>query len=500
MKLSLRGALGGLWAVIAALCLSLALLMHELFEQGVGAQLSQANQRLERASEGAVRRFERYRATYKPQEFSPNDASTRNDLTLLVGAALAIYPGVEGGIWQGENESLAYAFPTHEGGSEKRDLPAAELPQIREIIRASQKQRMPIARRFDGERASLMIQAQPLPGPPDGMTLWVMTRAPLEVGRSYQQFGFGLGALLLLGLGSGFVVLLLLRRWARSVSELERAIVSTALEDLPVLRETGERELDRIVLALNQLNARLKSMQADRAQLSRDLARADRLAALGRMAAGLTHEIGNPLAAMRLRAENGLASDHERSVSALRAILVQIGRLEELLSALRLLTRAGEIRPRAVPLGPFLRAQVESVQPAAAKTGIELAIQPPPKEGEEWIFDEKSVSRAVENLLLNAIQHTPAGGRITLASAVTDDRWRLTISDTGPGIAAADAERVFEAFVTSRADGMGLGLSLVREIVEAHGGSVTCRAKDAASETSGGVFVLEIPKAANRNK
>jgi len=494
MKFSLRSILGGLWALIVVLCLALALLMHELFEQGVGAQLSQANQRLERASQEAARRFGRYRATFESRTFAPDESSTRSDITLLMGAVLAAYPGVEGGVWRGSDDSLAYAFPTHEAGIEKKDLPAAELPQIREIIRSSQTAHAPFARRFDGERASLLIRACPLAGPPENLTVWVMTRVPLDVGKSYQQIALGLGALLFLGLGSGVGVLLLLRRWMRRVRELEEAIVLTRLEDLPVLPETGERELDRVVGALNHLTARLKAAREDGVRLSRDLARADRLAALGRMAAGLTHEIGNPLAAMRLRAENGLAADGERSHSALRAVLVQILRLEELLGALRLLTKAGEIRPRGVTLGPFLRAQLEAVQPAAVKAGIALRIQPPPKDGEEWIFDEKSVSRAIENLLLNAIQHTPAGGQITLAPAIVDDYWKLTISDTGPGIAPADAESVFEPFVTTRAEGMGLGLSLVREIVEAHGGRVSCLAKDAASGTSGGVFVLEIPK------
>ena len=111
MKLSLRGALGGLWAVIVALCLSLGLLMHELFEQGVGAQLSQANQRLERASEGAARRFERYRATFKPGEFSPEDASTRTDLTLLMDAALGVYPGVEEESGRGRTGRWPTRFP-----------------------------------------------------------------------------------------------------------------------------------------------------------------------------------------------------------------------------------------------------------------------------------------------------------------------------------------------------------------------------------------------------
>jgi signal transduction histidine kinase len=498
MKFSLRSALGGLWALIVVLCLALALLMHELFEQGVGAQLSQADQRLDRASQEAARRFERYRATYESRAFAPDEPSTRSDLTLLMGAVLAAYPGVEGGVWRGADDSLAYAFPTHEAGIEKKDLPAAELPQIREIIRSSQAAHAPFARRFDGERASLMIRARPLAGPPDDLTVWVMTRAPLDVGRFYQQLSLGLGALLLLGLGSGFGVLLLLRRWTRRVGELEEAIVSTPLEDLPVLRETGERELDRVVGAVNHLNARLKAAREDGARLTRDLARADRLAALGRMAAGLIHEIGNPLAAMRLRAENGLASDSERRESALRAVIVQIGRLEELLGALRSLTKTGEIRSRAVALGPFLRTQLEAVQPAAAKAGLTLAIDPAPKEGEEWSFDEKSMSRAVENLLLNAIQHTPPGGRITLGSEIADERWRLTASDTGPGIAPADMERVFEPFVTTRAEGVGLGLSLVREITEAHGGGVACVAKDSDAEISGAAFVIEIPRRAKR--
>jgi hypothetical protein len=298
MKFSLRSVLGILWALIVVLCLSLALLMHELFEQGVGAQVAQADQRLERVSQETARRFERYRATFESRAFAPDEPSARSDLTLLMGAVLAAYPGVEGGVWRGENDSLAYAFPTHEAGIEKKDLPAAELPQIREIIRSSQAQHAPFARRFDGERASLLIRARPLPGPPDDLTVWVMTRAPLDVGRSYRHLSLGLGALLLLGLGSGLGVLLLLRRWTRRVSELEEAIVSTPLEDLPILRDTGQRELDRVVAALNHLNARLKAAREDGARLGRDLARADRLAALGRMAAGLTHENATKLARM----------------------------------------------------------------------------------------------------------------------------------------------------------------------------------------------------------
>lgn len=109
-----------------------------------------------------------------------------------------------------------------------------------------------------------------------------------------KRLAIALGILLLLGLGSGLWLLQFLRRWTRRVSELENAIVSTPLEELSSLGATGERELDRIVGAFNRLNERLKSSRVEAARLNRDLARADRLAALGCMAAGLAHEIGKP--------------------------------------------------------------------------------------------------------------------------------------------------------------------------------------------------------------
>ncbi len=103
----------------------------------------------------------------------------------------------------------------------------------------------------------------------------------------------------------------------------------------------------------------------------------------------------------------------------------------------------------------------------------------------------RDLARAVENLLLNALQHSPPGGQITLGAEVSADRCRLLVSDTGPGVAPTDAERIFEPFVTTRAEGVGLGLSLVREIAEAYGGSARCLPP--APGQPGAVFMIEIP-------
>ncbi len=491
MKFSLRTALTTLWALVLALCLALAFLMYSLFEQGAGAQLRQGHDKLDQAADDAARRYDRYRATFEGRPPPLDDPQTRSDLEAMLSVALSGHPGVEGGFWRGQSDSLAYAFPTHDGPRQKKDLPQAELGQIEQVIHDSQNTRAPLDRRYNGENVSVLLHASPLPGPPPDLSVWTMTRVPLSIGQSYGRLSMGLAALLLLALGSGLWLLMALRRWTRRLTTLEEAIASTPLEKLPPLAPTGERELDRIVAAFNRLNDRLKTSREDSARMGRDLARADRLAALGRMAAGLAHEIGNPLAAMRLRCENALAAEPERAQTALWAILPQIGRLEELLAALRLLTRMVEIRPRPVPLRTFLQARLEEVAPTANRTGITLALEPEPDADLRWNFDEKSLARAMENLLLNALQHSPPGGHIALGAEVSTERCRLLVSDTGLGVPVGDAERIFEPFVTTRAEGVGLGLSLVREIAEAHGGTARCLPP--VEGKPGAVFVIDIP-------
>ena len=490
---SLRTALTTLWALVLALCLALAFLMYSLVEQGAGAQLRQGREKLSLAAADAVRRYDRYRATFAGHPPPLDDPQTRADLEAMLSVAFTGQPGVEGGFWRGRDDSQAYSFPTHDGPRQKHDLPQAELPQIEQAIHDSQEAGGPVERRYDGENVSVLLHAAPLPGPPPDLAVWTMTRVPLNIGQSYGRLSLGLGALLLLALGSGLWLLRSLRRWTGRLATLEEAIAATPLEDLPPLAPTGERELDRVVAAFNRLNGRLKISREEGARMGRDLARSDRLAALGRMAAGLAHEIGNPLAAMRLRSENALAADPERARVALEAILPQIGRLEELLAALRLLTRMVEIRPQPVPLRSFLQARLEEVAPYAQREGITLALDPAPAAEVRWSFDEPSLARAVENLLLNAVQHTPPGGRVALGAAVSGDRCRLLVGDTGPGVAPADTERIFEPFVTGRPEGVGLGLSLVREIAGAHGGAARWQAP--ADGAPGSVFVIEIPAA-----
>jgi signal transduction histidine kinase len=108
------------------------------------------------------------------------------------------------------------------------------------------------------------------------------------------------------------------------------------------------------------------------------------------------------------------------------------------------------------------------------------------------VFDSAQLARALDNLIVNALRHAPPGGHVTVRA--TGARWtegerlRLEVMDDGPGVSAAERERIFEPFVTGRPDGSGLGLAVVREIASAHGGRAYL-----AEDSEVTCFVIDLP-------
>jgi signal transduction histidine kinase len=191
------------------------------------------------------------------------------------------------------------------------------------------------------------------------------------------------------------------------------------------------------------------------------------------LAAGLAHEIRNPIAAMRLKAENALAgTDTERRDSALRSILDQIGRLDALLRDLLAMTQQKELRLEHVNLTRFLIGLVEAHRELAQAKGVRLEVGTVPDSGASHQFDIDQMHRALDNLVLNGIQNTPSAGSVTVDAITEDGMLRVRVSNTGADIPDSIRDRLFEPFVTTRADGTGLGLAIVREIAYAHGGDV----------------------------
>ena len=136
-------------------------------------------------------------------------------------------------------------------------------------------------------------------------------------------------------------------------------------------------------------------------------------------------------------------------------------------------------------MAQFLAERADLFREQAASHGLTIEVRS--CDGAA-VFDAAHIAQAIDNLTLNAIQNTPPGGRITLQADRSADRLVLSVADTGHGVAEAVREQLFEPFVTGNPQGTGLGLSVVREIAEAHGGSVR-----ALHRTDGTTFVLELP-------
>jgi hypothetical protein len=294
----------------------------------------------------------------------------------------------------------------------------------------------------------------------------------------------GMAVLALTVLGSAIWLGQILYSWSRNLTRLESALIEheTGKPDLPALPATGERELDRLVNALNATGARLSEER-------RRATSAERLAAVGRLAAGLAHEIRNPIAAMRLKAENALAAgDEGRRASALQAILEQVGRLDALLRDLLAMTQQQQPQRAKADLAKFVERAIESHRELAASKGVRLGLGPMEQGPAPPEIDVDQMHRALDNLILNAIQSTPPGGMVTVAGLHDHGCLRLRVRDSGCGVPDDIRERLFEPFVTGRPDGTGLGLAIVREIARAHGGDARL-----LPDASGATFEIEVP-------
>jgi signal transduction histidine kinase len=479
---SMRARLFALWLMLAVSAGVTGFVLLEFYRQSANAQVARAEETVTRSCRDIGDRFSFVIAGWRGAPEKVDDAFKQR-LTQAVQTALARAPGVEGGIWQTDLSSLAYAFPTYEGTGPKTDLPAAELGSIRQVNADAAHRESPTTIRQTTRSQVLVLHACPLQGPLANVTGWTMMRVFTGQGPAYNQLLVGLAVLTVTVLVSAIWLGTFLVSWSRKLARLEASLSmhDSKSGDLPTLPTTGERELDRLVDALNATGRRLDE-ERRRAVL------AERLSAVGRLAAGVAHEIRNPIAAMRLKAENAILGDDERRKSALQSILQQIGRLDGLLRDLLTMTQRKQPAFADVDLRRFIDETADAHRELAATKDIVLSAKSRPVTSVAPKFDINQVRRAVDNLLINAIQNTPRGGAVTLDAERMDGRLVMRVADTGPGLPVEVRDKVFEPFVSTRPDGTGLGLAIVREVARAHGGDAHL-----VTSAAGAVFEIDLP-------
>ncbi|HEX4458847.1 MAG TPA: ATP-binding protein [Polyangia bacterium] len=248
-----------------------------------------------------------------------------------------------------------------------------------------------------------------------------------------------------------------------------------------------------LLLTVAQAVQRVR-LVTDGRELAKRAQRAEKLAAVGTLAAGLSHEIKNPLNAAalqltvlerRLKRLDGLPADIFEPLVIVQA---EIKRLAGFLDDFLRFSRPRELKRGATDLAHLVRQVAELLQPQAHAALLELRtrIEPlPPID-----IDEARLQQALVNLALNGLQATPSGGWVRLEVRADGDGVELAVEDSGPGVSEAARERIFEPFFTTKDAGTGLGLPLVHSIVQQHEGTISVE----RGEVGGARFVIRLPR------
>ncbi|MEW5771845.1 MAG: HAMP domain-containing sensor histidine kinase [Pseudomonadota bacterium] len=251
--------------------------------------------------------------------------------------------------------------------------------------------------------------------------------------------------------------------------------------------ETSEKLAD----AYLELQSQVGRLTSELAAANGELARRERLSALGEMSAQVAHQLRTPLATALLYAGH-LARPQLKDSDRVRFAEKTLGRLrylERLIQDMLLFVKGAQASGETFPLAALRDELAHTLEPQAADRGVALLLGEL-SGGLALRGDRQAILGALINLLENAIQACGEGGRVSLELSGQGSPYAaFAIEDDGVGVPEAARERLFEPFFTTRGEGSGLGLAIVRQVADAHGGWVECAPRDGG----GSRFVLYLP-------
>lgn len=228
--------------------------------------------------------------------------------------------------------------------------------------------------------------------------------------------------------------------------------------------------------------------ETEREKLREEMMRLDRLASLGKLSAGIAHEVRNPLTGISLF----LDDLHDRTATSaddremIKKAISEIERVEKLINALLNYSSPTRVDFRLAELGMVIHDTVLLMRRQAQRHAVDIC-----QECESipaFSFDPEKIKQALLNIVKNAIEAMESGGTITITTASDSTQVIISVKDTGPGINEADLPQIFEPFFTRKGAGTGLGLSITQRIVEEHHGIIAVD-----SSANGTTFTITLP-------
>jgi signal transduction histidine kinase len=340
-----------------------------------------------------------------------------------------------------------------------------------------------------GELAALPLAALPADGRAHEQDAFEFVAVPIagkhDLLLARQRPNPWLDARLLSVLGA-FLLLAMLTAWL-VVRGLVRPLQHLARQ-LPEIEKTGPLTMPEAARS-DEIGDLARAFVRTRRALHEEQdarERMEKLAVLGRMTAALAHEVQNPVAAIRMHAQ--LWRSHTGDDAA-TTIEQEAARIESLLNQWMFLTRPEPPVRARIDVGALLHGVVASNRGRSQHAAVQVEV-----DVEQDLFaeaDGRRLGQVFHNLLTNALQAMPGGGRLRVRGLREGERVRVSFTDSGTGFSRAALERCAEFFFSEKEGGMGIGLSVASEIVKAHGGALTV----GNAPAGGAIVVVELPAA-----
>jgi len=421
----------------------------------------------------------------------------RLDKDFLSGLDLAA--GMRALLYQNRGERFAADLLTDPSPSPDKAQSLEKLEPLVDAVRQYGQEMTGVVAWSGNQADDEVFHAIPLLGAASGTGQERPLLAILLVGsshRSYVELKRHIRSAALLVGGGGILLAIVLSSWAaarvtRPVEQLAHAAQEVAGGNWNARVEVkGKDELAQLADSFNRMTAELLGQQER-------LVQAERVAAWRELARRLAHELKNPLFPLQLTVEN-LVRARQQSPEQFdevfressRTLLAEMANLKGIIGRFSEFSKMPQPQLQQVQVNEVIRGVAQLFQaqleaPGRAKINCELELDP---HLEPVAGDAELLHRAIANLVLNAMDAMPQGGKLTLRTRTEDGKVVIEVADTGSGLTAEECERIFTPYYTSKQHGTGLGLAIVQSVVSDHGGRIRVQSE----QGRGTEFVIEL--------
>lgn len=475
--------------VAVALLLAVLFATFSALQYTKSAMLRDNEKQLSQATDSLVREYtnkaEVARLSNQPQllENAVAEASER-DLTHLSRVVLQKADGIAGGFYASAGDTVVgYSFPTRPDSVDEPNeetLPDGDRPAVMEVAREAASSAAPSQRVIPTGGGFTLVDALPIRVARRSVgSAWTMEHLPEMPGTNRFRAYLTLVALGLAAFACVILTLLVAQGLQSGVRKIEGGLASlegNLASQIPIGRDPDE--IRQIARAINRLGTTLKEKIEREKQIEDRLQHAERLAALGRLIAGVAHEVRNPLATIRLRVQMCQQDSPNPEVRESCAVaLEEIERLNGMVNRLLSFSRPVQLDSQSTDIGLLVEQRLANFTEVARRRNIRFSFNSGGNSKPVEV-DQDRIGQVFDNIIQNAIDAMSRSGGTLRVSVSPEprnpDRGEVSVefNDSGEGIRSDVLSRIFDPFFTTKSSGTGLGLSICHELVQAHGGEI----------------------------